>query len=141
MALLEGPIQDALNYELYYDENIYHQVTKRSLSWSHPFPLSFIIPLLERNEVIESLLASYPVLNSTSIYSASSNAINLLSNFLDGGNYIFGKKPSSIDAALYSFLHVVNHLLSKFDSRLYKLCKTNDLLNNYYRFFKRLTTS
>ena len=133
LALLDGPIKQALDYELYYDEAIYQQFTRNQLAWVHPFPISYLLPLMERNDKIEELLAHHPVLNSQIIYSSASHAVSCILNYLESvadspgklkKSFVFGSNPSILDAALYAYSHVCVRLLEKCDhSRLSKLMK------------------
>jgi hypothetical protein len=152
MALLEGPVKFAIEYELFYDEAIYQQFTRNYLAWVHPFPISFFLPIMERNEKIEELLAHHPVLNSQIIYSSVSHALSCISNYLQSlddlesdtkskvGNssrFVFGSNPSILDAALYAYIHICVHLLSKCErSRLSKLMRGKERLLQFYSFLE-----
>lgn len=137
-SILEGPLQRAIDYELYYDENVYQKITQAQLAANHPFPLGLLIPIMERQQVIVRLLAFNPVLNAQSIYNLAFNGLSVFTDYLGDKPFLLGDSPSYLDARLFSYLHICYCLLSKMDTRLYKMLKGNDTLLRYHlRMFKK----
>ncbi|KAJ2999739.1 metaxin 1 [Globomyces sp. JEL0801] len=67
IALVESKLQFALDYELWYESSHFNDITLDLRGASYPWPLNYLIPRMERQAKIKSMLAKQPVLKTQDV--------------------------------------------------------------------------
>jgi len=127
------------------DENFYwcivHSRWMRDDTWptvkeaffgNLPFPLGLIVPSIVRRGV-KSALMKHGIGKHTDaeILEIAQDTLENLSTLLGDKKYFFGEKPSTLDAAAYSFLAQLT--ISNLDTPLHRMAKGFDNLVSYCR--------
>jgi metaxin len=111
-ALLEGKLQPALVYSTWCEDEAFAQHTRGAVAAALPFPLSQLVPRLQRRAVQQYFAAR----SSDDVYQGAADALDALALRLEtggsgskgGGGFFFGSRPSTIDALLYACLAYVH---------------------------------
>ncbi|KAJ3007234.1 hypothetical protein HKX48_009242 [Thoreauomyces humboldtii] len=109
--LAETKLDFALLFTLWYDARIRDTITYPMYEALYPWPLNKILSRTKRAEKAEWMLARKEVLKKEEILDEAKQALDALSTLLGDQLFFFGAKASFLDAAVFSFLHVILSLL------------------------------
>ncbi|KAJ3276195.1 hypothetical protein HDV01_005643 [Terramyces sp. JEL0728] len=125
---VETKLGFCLDLELWYDTH-FNSITLFQRGISYPWPLNLIIPRFERNQKIKEMMAVKP------IYGQAQVCLDGLSLLLGDQQYFYGSRPTTLDAAVFAYIHIILSLMSKSssDSKLRKLVLQHDNLVQYSR--------
>ncbi|KAF8959675.1 hypothetical protein BGZ46_001710 [Entomortierella lignicola] len=109
IALTESKINAALLYTLWLEPAHFYTTTRQHYYGHHKWLLTVLLSYLARSEVANSMLLTRTQIDRELIFDEAAAAIEALSIQLgDNNEYFFGKsKPSSLDAVVFSYLHVI----------------------------------
>ncbi|XP_027200534.2 metaxin-1 [Dermatophagoides pteronyssinus] len=119
-CLFENRLEPCLLYFHWYDEENYNENIGRWYAKKAPFPTNFLLPRLLRKESVEKLEKRFPIkileddnrskLIEKKVISDAISCLNSLSTKLENHQYLFGSKPTKIDAYLYTYLTLLSQL-------------------------------
>ncbi|KAF8054985.1 MTX1 [Scenedesmus sp. PABB004] len=106
-ALLQAKLDPATHYTTWLERRGFREFRKAAYGGSLPFPLSFIVPWSQRNDMAK-------LLGHIDGYKAYQGAVEALSALADRlraspGRFFFGDRPSSLDALLFGHLAFYRH--------------------------------
>ncbi|KAF9995264.1 metaxin 1 [Entomortierella chlamydospora] len=109
ISLAESKIHAALLYTLWFEPAHFYATTRQHYYGHHKWLLTVILSYLARSEVAHSMLLTRTQIDRELIFEEAASAIEALATQLgDMNEYFFGKsKPSSLDAVVFSYLHVI----------------------------------
>ncbi|KAK3821261.1 MAG: hypothetical protein J3Q66DRAFT_386142 [Benniella sp.] len=107
--LAETKIHAALLYTLWFDPAHFPTTTRQHYFGHHNRLLALLLSYVERSRVSHSMLLSRTQIDRELIFEEAATAIESLAVQLGQDNeYFFGKSaPSSLDAVVFSYLHVI----------------------------------
>ncbi|KAF9355598.1 Metaxin-2 [Mortierella sp. NVP85] len=107
--LAESKIHAALLYTLWFDPAHFPTTTRQHYFGHHNRLLALLLSYVERSRVSHSMLLSRSQIDRELIFEEAATAIESLAVQLGQDNeYFFGKSaPSSLDAVVFSYLHVI----------------------------------
>ncbi|KAG0253625.1 hypothetical protein DFQ27_007289 [Actinomortierella ambigua] len=113
-TLVETKILTALNYTLWFEMAHFKTTTRQRYFGHHNKYLGILLSYLRKSDIVQGMLLVKPQVDRELIFEEASNALEALSVTLGKENtegYFFGKKePSSFDAVLFAYLHVILRL-------------------------------
>ncbi|KAF9355131.1 metaxin 1 [Mortierella sp. AD094] len=109
ITLAESKIHAALLYTLWFEPAHFYATTRQHYYGHHKWLLTVILSYLARSEIAHSMLLTRTQIDRELIFEEAASAIEALAVQLgDKSEYFFGKsKPSSLDAVIFSYLHVI----------------------------------
>eukprot|EP00842_Homolaphlyctis_polyrhiza_P000487 jgi/Hompol1/1439/HPOL_004351-RA len=134
LSLIESRLGFAMEYEFWYTEH-FENVTAPFVGSAYPWPLSFVIPRIERSSRVSWMLSKKPVLKTEEIRAEASRTLKDLSQALGNNQYFFESTPTIVDATLFAHLHTIMSMLKQSisDSQLRSLILEHDNLVKYAR--------
>jgi len=145
-SVIKDKLLPAVLSSLWLDSGNYTEVTRGIYAKSCQYPLNFIVPQkLQRNYEecikISKSLSDVEISHVTeTLHSDAISMLNLLSEFLGNKDYMFGSKPCSVDALLFSCLAPIlkiplqNNKLQNHLKACANLCQyTSRILHNYFK--------
>lgn len=119
-CLFDSRLEPCLLYLHWYDEENYNENISCWYAKKAPFPTNFLLPRLLRKEYIGKLEKRFPIkileddnrakLIEKKVIADAILCLNSLSTRLENRPYLFGSKPTKIDAYLYTYLALLSRL-------------------------------
>ncbi|KAG0231157.1 metaxin 1 [Actinomortierella wolfii] len=112
-TMVETKILAALNYTLWFELAHFKSTTRQRYFGHHNKYLGILLSYLRKSEVVQKMLLVKPQVDRELIFEEASAALEALSVALGDKKegYFFGKsEPSSLDAILFAYLHVILRL-------------------------------
>ncbi|KAF9971875.1 metaxin 1 [Actinomortierella ambigua] len=111
-TLVETKILAALNYTLWFEMAHFKTTTRQRYFGHHNKYLGILLSYLRKSDIVQRMLLVKPQVDRELIFEEASAALEALSVALGDKSegYFFGKEPSSLDAILFAYLHVILRL-------------------------------
>ncbi|ESN96025.1 hypothetical protein HELRODRAFT_163051 [Helobdella robusta] len=115
-SLINKKLMPAVEHLFWTHTQNYLDITRPSWGSKLPFPLSLILPISERNRIQHrhendcSLKNLTEAARNLQIINNAKECLNILSSKLGDKSYIFGEKPSSLDALIFGLLAPMNFI-------------------------------
>ncbi|KAG0272689.1 hypothetical protein BGZ95_011524 [Linnemannia exigua] len=107
-TLAESKIHAALLYTLWFEAPHFHGTTRQHYFGHHNYYLGKLLNYISKSNIVHSMLLTRTQIDRELIFEEASAAIEALSVQLGSNEYFFGKSiPSSLDAIVFSYLHVI----------------------------------
>lgn len=110
ISLIEDKLIPAVKASFWLDSQNYTETTRGLYARACQYPLNFTVPQRMHQElenylrITKSFNDDEVPLMTEKLHGDAVSALNLFSEFLGDKNYLFGKRPSSVDALLFSCL-------------------------------------
>jgi metaxin len=141
LALVESKLATATAHYTWIDRDRFTAHTREAYGQAFPQPLSYIIPWLWRRRAAKRLGAPLGgEVSDAAVRAGAADAYAALSVFLrdrGGDQFMFGKKPTSLDAV--AFAHLSFHALAPVGDALRDELKKHPNLVNYVERVRRVT--
>ena len=141
LALVESKLATATAHYTWIDRDRFTAHTREAYGAAFPAPLSYIIPWLWRRRAAKRLGAPLGgEVSDAAVRAGAADAYAALSVFLrdrGGDQFMFGKKPTSLDAV--AFAHLSFHALAPVGDALRDELKKHPNLINYVERVRRVT--
>ncbi|KAF9910516.1 hypothetical protein EC991_006333 [Linnemannia zychae] len=107
-TLAETKIHAALLYTLWFEAPHFHGTTRQHYFGHHNYYLGKVLNYISKSNIVHSMLLTRTQIDRELIFEEASAALEALSVQLGNNEYFFGKSaPSSLDAIVFSYLHVI----------------------------------
>ncbi|KAI1315131.1 Metaxin-2 [Mortierella claussenii] len=109
IALAESKIHAALLYTLWFEPSHFHATTRQHYFGHYNRLLATLLSYLEKSNIAHTMLLTRTQIDRELIFEEAAAAVEALAVQLGNDNeYFFGKsEPSSLDAIIFSYLHVI----------------------------------
>ncbi|KAF9156784.1 hypothetical protein BG015_001116 [Linnemannia schmuckeri] len=107
-TLAESKIHAALLYTLWLETPHFQGTTRQHYFGHHNYYLGKLLNYVSKSNIVHSMLLTRTQIDRELIFEEAAAAIEALSVQLGENEYFFGKSaPSSLDAIVFSYLHVI----------------------------------
>ncbi|KAK3835665.1 MAG: hypothetical protein J3R72DRAFT_403437 [Linnemannia gamsii] len=107
-TLAESKIHAALLYTLWFEAPHFHGTTRQHYFGHHNYYLGKLLNYISKSKIVNSMLLTRTQIDRELIFEEAAAALEALSVQLGINEYFFGKAaPSSLDAIVFSYLHVI----------------------------------
>ncbi|KAG0298934.1 hypothetical protein BGZ96_004241 [Linnemannia gamsii] len=107
-TLTESKIHAALLYTLWLEAPHFQGTTRQHYFGHHKYYLGKLLNYMSKSNIVHSMLLTRTQIDRELIFEEAATAIEALSVQLGENEYYFGKStPSSLDAIVFSYLHVI----------------------------------
>ncbi|KAF9085196.1 hypothetical protein BGX23_009888 [Mortierella sp. AD031] len=107
-TLAESKIHAALLYTLWFEAPHFHGTTRQHYFGHHNYYLGKLLNYLSKSNIVHSMLLTRTQIDRELIFEEAAVALEALSVQLGDNEYFFGNAaPSSLDAVVFSYLHVI----------------------------------
>ncbi|KAK3840250.1 MAG: hypothetical protein JOS17DRAFT_678003, partial [Linnemannia elongata] len=107
-TLAESKIHAALLYTLWFEAPHFQGTTRQHYFGHHNYYLGKLLNYMSKSNIVHSMLLTRTQIDRELIFEEAAAAIEALSVQLGENEYFFGKStPSSLDAIVFSYLHVI----------------------------------
>ncbi|KAG9064975.1 hypothetical protein KI688_002294 [Linnemannia hyalina] len=107
-TLAESKIHAALQYTLWFEAPHFQGTTRQHYFGHHNYYLGKLLNYMSKSNIVHSMLLTRTQIDRELIFEEAATAIEALSVQLGENEYFFGKStPSSLDAIVFSYLHVI----------------------------------
>ncbi|KAF8945517.1 hypothetical protein BGZ47_002519 [Haplosporangium gracile] len=107
-TLAESKIHAALLYTLWLETPHFQGTTRQHYFGHHNYYLGKLLNYMSKSNIVHSMLLTRTQIDRELIFEEAAAAIEALSVQLGENEYFFGKStPSSLDAIVFSYLHVI----------------------------------
>ncbi|KAK5820871.1 hypothetical protein F5H01DRAFT_171055 [Linnemannia elongata] len=107
-TLAESKIHAALLYTLWLEAPHFQGTTRQHYFGHHNYYLGKLLNYMSKSNIVHSMLLTRTQIDRELIFEEAAAAIEALSVQLGENEYFFGKStPSSLDAIVFSYLHVI----------------------------------
>ncbi|KAF9136142.1 hypothetical protein BGX30_011347 [Mortierella sp. GBA39] len=107
-TLAESKIHAALHYTLWFEAPHFQGTTRQHYFGHHNYYLGKLLNYMSKSNIVHSMLLTRTQIDRELIFEEAATAIEALSIQLGENEYFFGKStPSSLDAIVFSYLHVI----------------------------------
>ncbi|KAG0377923.1 hypothetical protein BGX24_005175 [Mortierella sp. AD032] len=107
-TLAESKIHAALLYTLWFEAPHFHGTTRQHYFGHHNYYLGKLLNYISKSKIVNSMLLTRTQIDRELIFEEAAAALEALSVQLGSNEYFFGKSaPSSLDAIVFSYLHVI----------------------------------
>ncbi|KAF9926562.1 hypothetical protein FBU30_003849 [Linnemannia zychae] len=107
-SLAESKIHAALLYTLWFEAPHFQNTTRQHYFGHHNYYLGKLLNYIAKSNIVHTMLLTRTQIDRELIFDEAASAIDALSVQLGNNEYFFGKShPSSLDAIVFSYLHVI----------------------------------